>query len=68
MMNPTCPRTGRICFDCKLPCIPPEINPAWAAMPQAEKPFAGIFAALSERFGFEQTDEEINKITITTRL
>lgn len=67
-MNITCPRTRRICFGCKVACTVLEPNEAATAMPEPEKPFLGVLAPIAERLGFEQTEEGINKITITTRL
>jgi len=67
-MNITCPRSRRICFICKVACTVLEPNEAATAMPQADKPFSGILTPLAERLGFEQTEEGINKITITTKL
>lgn len=63
-----CPNTGKHCPLCETPCKRLEINPAATSMPQADKPFLGILAPLTETLGFEQTEEGINKITITTKL
>jgi len=57
-----------ICFACAEPCTAPEINPAATTMPAPPPPFLGVLAPFADRIGFEQTDEEINKITLAFKL